>query len=242
MRRSMLTLTAALMSTTAMAADFPVKARVVAPGYPYLGSGFYFGIGTEGVVANATAAAPGAGTNLYAAGADLNAAIGYQGSIGGGSNWYAAELKLAYQNLGGSQLCGVGSVCTVASKFDVEERFLIGFPVAAVLALLPSWGSIFPALPAQPPGVVTSASHPYLGLGLHESPVVGTVAMPGATMSATAWQVQPAVIVGMKNQWTAGLVVDTWAEYSFANTSFSLGGGAAANQGSTARVGLSFQY
>ena len=245
MRRTMLLagLALALMPAVAGAADLPVpvlKAPAAVPGYPYAGAGLIFGLGTEGAVANATAAAPGASTSLYAAGADINFNIGYQGTLGGGSNWWVGDVKVAYQNLGGTEVCGIGgTICSVNSKFDVEERFLIGFPVSTVLAILPAFGNIFPALPAQPAGVVTNASHPYVGVGLHESPVSGSVGGIGGKSVAF----QPAMIVGMKNQWTAGLVVNTWAEYSFANTSFSLGNGiGSANQGATARVGVSFEY
>ena len=234
----------AMLAAPAHAADLAIAKALgpVVPGYPYAGSGLIFGLGTEGAVANATAAAPGASTSLYAAGADINFNIGYQGTIGGGSNWWVADVKVAYQNLGGTQLCSVtGTMCSVGSKFDVEERFLIGFPISTVLALLPAWGNIFPALPLQPAGVVTNASHPYVGIGLHESPVTGSV----GSISGSSVTFQPAMIVGMKNQWTQGLVVNTWAEYSFANTSFGFGNGnktAIANQGATARVGVSFEY
>jgi len=245
LRRSFFTAAfAALLSTTALAADLPVLKKAVAPGYPYNGSGLIFGIGTELGVTNASIADPNAGTSLYAAGADLNINFGWQGTIFGGSNWFVTDVKLAYQNLGGTQLCGInGATCGVSSRFDVEERLLVGFPIMAILSVLPSWGNLFPTLPTPPPGTITTNSHPYLGFGLHESPINARVSDPAlGTMSTMSWQIQPAVIIGMKNPWTSGLVVNTWAEYSFANTSFALGGGAVANQGSAARVGVSFEY
>jgi hypothetical protein len=236
----------ALGVTSASAADLLVKAKVPAyVGYPYLGSGLYFGVGTEAAVANATASDPNAGTSLYAAGADLHAVLGYQGTLLGGSNWWAGDVKIAYQNLGGTQLCGInGTICSVSSKFDIEERVMVGFPIALIAGLIPSFGNLFPTLPSLPNGVVSTSSHPYLGFGLHETPVQGRVSDPSlGTMTSTSWQIQPAIIIGMKNQWTQGLVINTWAEYSFANTSFALGGGnAVANQGSAARVGVTFEY
>jgi hypothetical protein len=229
----------ALLSGAAHAADMALKTPFM--GYPYGGSGFYVGIGTQGEVASANVSGSSAGTNLYSAGAALTGTIGYQGTFGRSANWYAVENVIAWTNVGGTVTCAATN-CSIGSTFGVEQRVKFGFPISTVLALLPNWGNLFPALPPLPNGVVSTSSHPYLMVGLHEDDVSASLGL----MTGRAWQVTPAVGMGMINQWTNGLVVDTGAEFSFKNTSFNLGtpqvGIGSANQGSAARAYVSFLY
>ena len=64
MRRLLKIIAAALglLAGEAYAADLPTKA--VQQGYPYLGSGWYGGVGAMSEVANSTVNAPFAGTSL----------------------------------------------------------------------------------------------------------------------------------------------------------------------------------
>jgi len=164
----------------------------------------------------------------------------YQFSLANGANWMALELGVNYTNLGATQTCAPGVACSIGASWGFEEGVLFGFPVTTVLALLPNLGNIFPALPPLPNGVTATGSHPYIGAFLHQDDDSAAV---GAARGQ-AWQLTPAVGVGMINQWTNGLVVDTRVEYEFANSSFSFGpaGGLAANKGATVLGHVIFKY
>lgn len=225
----------------AIAADLPAKAPPLlpaTPGYPYTGSGLYAGIGVVGDVANSSVA----GTGMFAAGAGLDLTAGYQWGLG--TNWFAAEASVQYTNLGASALTNVNGVATaIAAKWGFEERVLWGFPLTNVLAVLPNLSTVFPALPALPGDVVpiSTTSHPYLYVGLREDDVSASLALA----QGQAWQVQPVLGAGLRQQWTQGLVVDTSAGCSFANTGFTVGPsglGTGANLGSTCRAAVRFLY
>jgi hypothetical protein len=64
------------------------------------------------------------------------------------------------------------------------------------------------------------------------------------TSFKSSWQLTPAIGVGMINQWTGGLVVDTRVEYEFPNSSFTFGpfGALAANKGATVLGHVVFKY
>jgi hypothetical protein len=226
-----------------LAAQTPAPVFVKAPatpGYPYQGSGIYFGVGAIGEVANASIAAQGAGTNLYSAGAALEGVIGYQWALGS-TNWMALEASASYTNLGNTQVCAAGVSCTVSNNWGFEQRVLFGFPITAVLAVLPNLNNIFPTLPTPPAGTVTTGNHPYLMAGIHEDDTSATYGLG----IGQAWTVRPAIGIGILSQWTQGLVVDVRAEYSFANSSFGIGpGGAMANvnQGSKTLTAITFKY
>jgi hypothetical protein len=230
----------ALVSGAAHAADMALKAPLLV-GYPYAGSGFYVGIGAQAEVASATVSSIDVGTSLYSAGAALTGTVGYQGTFGRSANWYAVENIVSWTNIGGTVTCATTN-CSIGSTFGVEQRFKFGFPIATVLSFLPNWQGIFPSLPPLPNGIVSTSSHPYISAGLHEDDVSASLGL----MTGRAWQVTPAIGMGMINQWTNGLVVDVGAEYSFKNTAFNLGGPqvgiGAANQGSAFRTYVSFLY
>jgi hypothetical protein len=117
----------------------------------------------------------------------------------------------------------------VSSKWGFEERALLGFPIQQVLAVLPNLGNLFPALPPLPGGVMATSTvaHPYLYVGLREDDISAAYMQA----SATAWKIQPVVGMGIRNQWTNGLVVDTSAGCTFANTGLTMGGPANASVG-----------
>lgn len=241
--RTFLVLSAAVLGlTAAQAADLPVKAPVpnVLMGYPYQGSGLFGGIGVVGAVLSADVGNAGNGTSLFSAGAALDLTFGYQWAMGG--NWYALEGSAQYTNMGGSVACGPSVNCSVTSRWGFEQRAVIGFPINLVLSVLPDLGNFFPALPALPGGVkvASTTSHPYVFAGLREDDVSASI---GAAF-AQAWKVQPLVGIGMRQQWTQGLVVDTSASCTFANTGIAIGGtlGGSASFGRDCRVALRFLY
>jgi hypothetical protein len=243
MKRTLVAAALLALAGNAWASDLPIPKKAPAwVGYPYTQSGVYVGLGALGEVASAKITGADIGTSLYSAGAALSGTIGYQGQLFGGSNWWAAENIVSWTNIGGTVTCAVGVPCSIGSQFGVEQRLLFGFPIMAMLSVLPNWGSLFPALPPLPNGVVSTSSHPYVMAGLHEDDVSAAFGL----MTGRAWQITPAVGVGMLNQWTNGLVIDTWVEHSFGNTSFGLGpsglGLASANQGSKTIAGVTVKY
>src|ERR1700674_3830738 len=102
-----------LLAGEAYAADLPLKAQQ--QGYPYTGSGWYAGLGAMSEVANSTVSSPFAGTSLYSAGAALEGVVGYQWGLG--YNWIAAEGAVNYTNLGGTQQCAPGVMCSIGKTW-----------------------------------------------------------------------------------------------------------------------------
>lgn len=223
------------------AADIVTKAPpAVLVGYPYQGSGLYGGIGVVGEVLSADITSNVGGSSVFSAGAALDLTAGYQWSAG--SNWFAAEGSVQYTNIGGSVMCAAGVPCSVSSKWGFEQRGLLGFPIQTVLAVLPNLNNVFPGLPTLPGGVNadSTTSHPYLFVGLREDDVSTAFGLA----NTRAWKVQPVVGMGLRQQWKQGLVVDTSAGCTFANTGATIGGpnGAQANYGRDCRAALRFLY
>lgn len=205
----------------AIGADLPVKApRLLAAGYPYQGSGFYAGLGAVGAVLSADVGSNTGGSNIFSAGAAIDGTIGYQ--ITTGTNWYAFEASVQYTNMGGAVACSSGDPCAVSSKWGFEQRALIGFPIQQVLSVLPNLSAAFPGLPPLPGGVNASATntHPYIFAGLRED---DRSAMFGLAR-AQAWTIQPVAGLGLRQQWTNGLVADTSVGCTFMDTGRLIGG------------------
>lgn len=211
---------ATLTFTSALAADLPIKApRLTAPGFPYNGSGFYAGLGAVGAVLSADVGANTGGSSIFSAGAAVDLTIGYQFTTT--NNWYAIEASAQYANVGGSVACP-GDVCSISSKWGFEQRALIGFPISQVLSVLPNLGTVFPGLPPLPGDVnaSTTNTHPYIFAGIREDDVSAAFGIA----RAQTWKIQPVVGLGLRQQWTNGLVADTSVGCTFADTGIQLGG------------------
>lgn len=230
---------ALLSAAPSRAADLPVKAPPsVLSGYPYSASGFYAGIGAVAGVLSSNVGDATNGTSLYSAGAALDITAGYQFLAAG--TWFAVEGSIQYTNMGGAVACGVATSCSVTSRWGFEQRALVGFPIQTVLNVMPNLGNFFPALPALPGGVnaMSATSHPYIFAGLREDDVSAIIGLA----QASVWKIQPVAGIGLRQQWTNGLVVDTSAGCTFANTGLALGGGASATFGRDCRAKISFLY
>lgn len=211
---------AVLGFTSALAADLPVKVRPnVLAGFPYQGSGFYVGLGAVGAVLSADVGGDTGGSSIFSAGAAIDITAGYQ--FTSTNNWYAFEASAQYTNMGGSVACPADA-CSVSSKWGFEQRALIGFPIQQVLSVLPNLGTVFPGLPPLPGGVnaSTTNTHPYIFAGIREDDRSAAFGLARAQV----WTIQPVVGLGLRQQWTNGLVADTSVGCTFADTGLQLGG------------------
>lgn len=195
----------------------PIVTKAPVVGYPYNGSGLYYGVGALGSGATSDIA----GSNVTALGAALNGVIGYQWL--GGLDFMAVEASVYWNNMGTGTTCAVGTAstpCSVDSQFGFEQRFKFGFPMSAVSALLPNFAAAFPGMPTITVPT-TGVQHPYIMAGVHEDDVSSSFGLS----TGKEWQVQPVIGAGVLGQWTNNLVVDFWFEASLANTSFDVSTG-----------------
>lgn len=244
MKTLLLAAAALLAVTSANAADLslmPVKAkpRVLTT---YVGSGFYFGIGTFGEVDRANITGPaGQGLSADIAGAALSGVVGYM--WGDGLTWKAVDASVDWFNIGGSNgVTGNIVPASVNTQIGFTQRFLLGGPLASVLNLLPNIGTVFPTLPT-PTVPVVGTVHPYVFAAAHEKDISASY----LAATGKVWKFQAGLGVGAKQQLGANpmVTVDYWAEYLIPTTAVTIGtpdGAAAASTGGGARVGMTLEY
>lgn len=235
MKKLLLVLATVALAGQAFAADIPVKAKTnpLFTGYPYSGSGFYWGISTLGEAETPTIGGQTA-NGLTALGAGAGGIVGFQ--WGNGNVAYALESGFYYNNLGASATCNVSASCSITSQWSFEQRVKAMTPMSNVLALLPTLNlPAMPALPVIPNGLTATNLHPYLMVGLHEDDVSAAVGL----MTGRQWAVAPSVGVGQLAQLSNGVALDVWAEYVIPAAGFSVGPATYVNQGKRAVVGLS---
>jgi hypothetical protein len=137
MRRSIITaLAAALLSTTAFAADMPTKAAKYNPFVFPSDSGWYWDMAVKGGAEQDSASGSILGTslvsgNVNALGAGVGGSIGYMKALGagpGGVNAVAFESSLYYQNVTGSASAtsapggvGVSVPASFASRWSADQ-------------------------------------------------------------------------------------------------------------------------
>ena len=233
----------------ALAADAPpltkkavAKASTAAPGAPYVG------IGTVGAIANASAAAPNAGTPLYSTGAGIKGVLGYGWTFAPSTTnplsptFAFVEGGVIWNNLGGTQTCATGISCSVGSSWGVELGAAVSCPWTEPLAIFPSISQWFSGIvPPLPANVTATSSLPYCGIWAHADDISGSI---GAA-TGTAWRLAPAVGIGLLNNVTIGGLpntIDTRAEVVFPNTSVEFGtNGQNVNLGTTYRVSVTLK-
>lgn len=232
-------LAAVFAASAAQAADMPLKAPLRAPlvGYPYEGSGFYYGIGTFGEAQPVKVDTPAAvGTKTYAAGAGVSAVAGWQWTIGS-AKWVALEGSLNYANTGADPSCGPSQGCPLNTRLSASQKVKFGGPIGSMLALLPDLSTSFPVLPPIPVGATNPTAHPYIMLVLHES----RDELNTLTGQARKFKVRGGFGAGILTQVKDGMVLDTWAEYTLRNGALSTAS-ATGDVGGQVRVGLSVLY
>lgn len=245
MKKLLLVVLGLLLAAPAFGADLALKAQgPLFTGYPYTGSGAYWGIHTFAEIdRTGFAGQPGSIGTMYAAGAAVGATVGYQ--WGNGGTFYAIEAMASYKNLGASQESAVTG--SVDSRWSFTERVKLGGPMANVLNLLPNIGAAFPAMPALPSGGV-GTTHPYLFAAVHQDDISATFGVD----SGRAWRVKPGFGVGIMQQLgtatagNPGVVMDVWAEYVAPGTGITLGAPdgsvSAVSTGAEARLGMAILY
>lgn len=240
LKRIMLASVAGLLAMPAFAADLPLKAaRAPAlSGYPYDGSGIYWGLGTFGEAEKLNTNTGAVRGDTFAAGAAVSVVLGYQWTIGP-QKWMALEGSLNYANTGSDQICPIGASCTISSRLSGSQKLKLGGPVASMLSFLPDLSTVFPVLPPVPVGQTNPLSHPYVMLVLHE----GDDRVNLAGVAGSKVQVRGGLGVGMMTQLSQGMVLDTWAEYTIKSGNTTVvGNGMAAGSGNVARMGVSVLY
>jgi hypothetical protein len=242
MRLSILALAVSAMASTAMAADMPVKAPLasLANGYPYQGSGFYFGVYTEGGGGAVNGSVPGVGaTSLSSTSADVGGSIGYAWGSKGSPVFAAVEAMFGWTNFNGTQ-----QGLSLSGPASFEQRFKLGTPLAGILNLLPNlpnFGPIAP-FPIVPTGVTTSPAQAYFMAAFHEQDISPN--FPGLA-SGKEWRIAPAIGIGLMEQWSNNIAVDAWVETIFPDKSVCIGpvgSSACAGLGQQVKAGLTFLY
>jgi hypothetical protein len=222
----------------ARAADIPVKAPAAQSflsGYPYVGSGFYWGLNSFAAVGSATASAPGLNPNSITTNQGaIGLTLGYTWSSP--NVFYAVEGMFDFTNLNGS-----APGLSLNGPAALELRVKAGTPLSNVLAMLPSLGlptvNPFPALSGT---AVATNVHNYLMAGLHAD----ATGLDVGVASNKQWQFSPSVGMGMMGQLTNAVAVDTWVEAIFASKSTCVGALAAlcVKQGTKYQAGIAVLY
>src|ERR1700759_2380098 len=196
MKKLLMAAAAALLSTTAFAADLPVAAinKALSAGYP-VKCGFYYGVGTGGSAGAVTGAA--VGTQILQG--ELDALIGYTCPFAGAAFWFA-EASAGMNNVNGSV-----NGLALSGPVILQQRVGVGSPANALFN--PFGNSLaVPSLPILPTGVtVTGTAAPYLFAGLIEQDIATQL---GLDSHSHQWLIAPEIGIGMLTRLSNGSVVD----------------------------------
>lgn len=230
----------AALALPAAAADLPTKApprsSALFSGYPYSGSGFYFGINSLGGGGSVAAAGVGVNPNsVVSTEMGLGGTLGYV--YGNGNVFYAVEAMFDWNNFNGS-----APGFSFGGPATFEQRVKVGTPLNNFLSLFPSLNlPTVPPFPSLPNGQVATNIHPYLSAGLRED----DVSLNFNLSRDRAWKVMPVLGTGMMGQLTNGVAIDTWVEVGFGDTGLCAGAlptGGCGKIGNQYRVGLGLYY
>lgn len=231
-----------LAGGSASAADLPVPRKAIRSalfdGYPYQGSGFYWGLNTLG--GGGAVKAEGAGVNPNSvvsneAGAGLT--VGFSWANASGSVFYAVEAMFDVRNFNGN-----AAGFSFSGPASFEQRVKIGTPLSNFLSVFPGNFGLpaVPTMPNLPNGVVATNIHPYLMAGIHEDDVSVNYGLAGNR----AWRIAPSVGVGAMGQLTQGVAIDVWVETVFPSNAICVGpaGFACGDIGQQVKAGIGLYY
>lgn len=248
MRKSIIlaaALAALAFAPAALAADMPLKAPVTnsfLSGYPYGGSGFYWGVYTEAGGGPVNGSVPGVGSaSLTTTSAGVGGLAGYAWGLKSSSVFVAVEGMFGWTNYNGAS-----QGLSLSGPAAFEQRFMVGTPLANFISLLPDLSNILgtvPPFPTMPTGVVVSNVQPYLMAAIHEDDI--SLNFPGLAANRE-WRIAPAVGIGMLGQLTNGVAIDAWVETIFPDKASCVGpvpgGQACVGLGQQVKVGASLKY
>jgi hypothetical protein len=217
------------LTTSAFAADMPLKAPPVPFVLGYSGNGWYKGIGTFAEMDDAQTALG----NVNTTGGALNAVVGYQWANATRSTFGALQGSCAYHNVGGSNIVGA-----ITSKWSCEQMIKFGGPITNVLQWLPA-GIQMPALPAI--GSAIGGAHPWIGGGVREQDArADVVGVTKHNISAKGF-----LAAGILQQYcttaTSCLTTDTFFEFNPSQDGFSVLG-TSQKLGKGYRAGMNFYF
>lgn len=222
-----------LLSTSAYAADIPIKAKSnFLAAYTQGQCGGYFGLNAFGSAASVQGGVVGA----QIVQGDIGATFGYGCPIGGtvGNFWFT-EASFDWANINGASN---GFGFTGPAHF--EQRFALGSPLSSILNLLPTnpFSSLStPAVPLCPTNVTCGNQYPFLFVTSHEQSISGQVGLSGNK----EWIWYPGVGIGLESRWSNGVVADVWAQFTLNSTGMTIGP-QKVNIGNGATTGITFKY
>lgn len=266
MRNLLLATTAlvAIATGPVLAADMAIKAVPPVP-FTAAASGFYWGVGTYGGVAQSSVS----GTNLFATslvssnltadGGGVDVVLGYQhGSTAmlGFGNWWRVQGDIAYQNIQGG-ISVPGDSASVASRWAADQEFDIGADAVTYImsAITPNGGINFPTFtPANliPANIQVGIPKEYFAATVKEFGLTGTFASARGVTVAIAPGIKTGFIfptLGTDGKPNGG-GLDVWAGINWAtkgltmNNVFAAGApitvGPAAEMGTMYSAGVTF--
>jgi hypothetical protein len=162
--RKLLLATTALVAFTAsaFAADMAVKAQPPNPLTNWSSSGYFWGVGTFGGVAQSSVNGNSllipslVSSNITADGGGIEGVVGYihgNTNVVGFGNWYLLEAKGAYQNISGGVEAAGGSA-GFFSRWSATQDVCVGADVITAITSVVgnlgiNWPTLTPSLPAN---------------------------------------------------------------------------------------------
>lgn len=203
----------------ARAADLtpvPVKASPLSFLGAYTGQGLYVGLNMGGGGGSASVATPGLAANVVDLQGLIGVTVGYAWAMPGSATFAAIEADFDMMNLSTGNTAGL----TMNGPIDLEQRILYGFPLKALLDLIPglSLGTL-PPFNALPAGVTASNSHMYVFAGIDEKDVSASF----GAVTNKLWLIAPEIGFGNRVQLSNGFAMDTSMAVQFDSKGFCVG-------------------
>jgi hypothetical protein len=206
----------AILATSALAADLPVKAPAPATwltGYPYATSGMYVGLITEGGGGSVSANVPGiASASLTTTTASIGGTVGYAWGQKGSMVAYSIESSVMATNFNGAN-----QGFALAGPISIDVVGMVWTPVSVIqtafgLLNIPNPFSAVPPFPNAPAGVTTSNIQAGIGGGFVAHDM--TLAFNGIG-SNKVWEFAPMVEVALMEQLSNGSAIREFVKTDF---------------------------
>jgi hypothetical protein len=221
------------------------KAAAAAPVNPFqypTGTGWFFGIGTEGGAGSATVpTATSAGINpnsVTTTTIDAHFLVGYVWAVPNTSMFTTIEARAGWQNFNGST-----PGFSFSGPLAFEERFTVGAPIDQIMAVFPNiFGTSVTPPPFTPPvGQSITWTKWYIGATFDQRDISLNF---GETANKT-WALAPGMVLGTKNLLSGGTLMDAYAKVRFDQKGFCVGstlGAGCGNLGTSYLAGISLDW